>query len=179
MIKIKLTDDIRKYANDQVTIKNFGQRSAGFNGSREKQYTGVLGECIVYESLDRALPTYNDGSLIEDLVINNLTVDVKTMARNVDMQDNYVHNFVGYQKDRPCDVLLFNSINKKTRTAEICGWLPKSEFLKKADFFDKGSTRTRFDGTSFVTKAPLYEIKQHKLNQLDSKNNLKNINIIS
>jgi hypothetical protein len=68
-IKIKLTDDIRKYANDQVTIKNFGQRSAGFNGSREKQYTGVLGECIVYESLDRALPTYNDGSLIEDLII--------------------------------------------------------------------------------------------------------------
>ena len=64
--KIKLTDDIRKYANDQVTIKNFGQRSAGFNGSREKQYTGVLGECIIYESLDRALPTYNDGSLIED-----------------------------------------------------------------------------------------------------------------
>ena len=177
MINIKLTDDIRQYAYDQVNIKNFGQRSQGFNGSKEKQYTGVLGECVVHQALDRVWPTYADGNLLEDLIINNYTVDVKTMARNVDMQDNYVLNFVGYQKDRPCDILLFNSINKKTRTAQICGWLPKEEFLKKADFFDKGSTRTRFDGTSFITKAPLYEIKQHKLNQLDSKNNLKNINI--
>jgi len=179
MINIKLTDKIRQYAINKVTIKNFGQRSAGFNGKRTEQYTGVLGECVVHEVLDRPWPTYVDGNLLEDLIINNCTVDVKTMARTVDIRDFYVHNFVGYQKDRPCDVLLFNSINKKTRTAEICGWLPKSEFLEKADFFDKGSTRTRFDGTSFVTKAPLYEIKQHKLNQLDSKNNLKNINITS
>ena len=179
MLKVKLEDNVREYANKQVTIKNFGNRSVGFNGNKEKQYTGILGECVVHQALDKELPTYDSGSLIEDLTINNTTVDVKTMARNVDMQDNYVHNFVGYQKDSPCDVLLFNSINKKTRTAEICGWLPKSEFLKKADFFDKGSTRTRFDGTSFVTKAPLYEIKQEKLNQFNSIEDFKKINITS
>ena len=177
MLKINITDDVRQYANNQVTIKNFGNRSAGFNGSKEKQYTGVLGECDVHQMWDRELPTYQDGNLLEDLVINDLTVDVKTMARNVDMQDNYVHNFVGYQKDRECDVLLFNSINKKTREAQICGWLPKKEFLDRANFYDKGSTRTRFDGTSFVTKAPLYEIEQHKLNQFNSKEDIKGLTI--
>ena len=59
------------------------------------------------------------------------------MARNVDMRDNYVHNFVGYQKDRPCDILLFNSMNKQTKTAQICGWLPKEQFLKKQIFLIK------------------------------------------
>ena len=57
MINIKLTNDIRQYAYDQVNIKNFGQRSQGFNGSKEKQYTGVLGECVVHQALDRVWPT--------------------------------------------------------------------------------------------------------------------------
>ena len=39
MIKVKLKDEVREYANKQVTIKNFGNRAQGFNGNKEKQYT--------------------------------------------------------------------------------------------------------------------------------------------
>jgi hypothetical protein len=175
MIHYPLTDNLRSYAWKQVSIKNFGNRSQGFNGTKEKQYTGILGECVVHDLLKRELPTYDQGSVIADLVINNKKVDVKSMARNVDMQDYYVHNFVGYQKDTDCDVLLFISINKKTGVAQVCGWLPKQTFLEQANFFDKGSKRTRADGTSFITMAPLYEIENNKLNKITSIEDLRKL----
>lgn len=175
MLNLKLNNRVRNYANQQVSIKNFGARSAGFNGNRTQQYTGIVGECMLHEALDKDLPNYDNGSSIEDLKINGKKVDVKTMARTVDMRDFYVHNFVGYQKDRDNDVFLFISINKTTGNVQICGWLPKEEFLKKASFFDKGSERKRTDGTSFITKAPLYEIENKQLNQINSVDDIKKI----
>jgi hypothetical protein len=175
MLNLKLTDEIRQYAYNQVKTHNFGQRSSGFNGNFEKQYTGIVGECIVYKALNKELPQYDSGSLIEDIVINNKKIDIKSMARNVDMKDFYVHNFVGYQKDSANDILLGVSINKKTGVAQICGWLPKEEFLKKAKFFEKGSVRTRADGSTFKTMAPLYELENNKLNPINSKEDLENI----
>jgi len=175
MLDLKLTDEIRQYAYNQVKTHNFGQRSSGFNGNFERQYTGIVGECIVYKALNKELPQYDSGSLIEDIVINNKKIDIKSMARNVDMKDFYVHNFVGYQKDSANDILLGVSINKKTGVAQICGWLPKEVFLKKAKFFEKGSVRTRADGSTFKTMAPLYELENNKLNPINSKEDLENI----
>ena len=175
MLNLQLNNRVRNYANRQVSIKNFGVRSAGFNGNRIHQYTGIVGECMLHKALDKDLPNYDNGSLIEDLKINGKKVDVKTMARTVDMRDFYVHNFVGYQKDRENDVLLFNSINKKTGNVQICGWLPKKIFLERASFFDKGSERKRTDGTSFITQAPLYEIENSKLIPINTVTELKNI----
>ena len=175
MLNLKLTDEVRNYANRQVSIKNFGVRSAGFNGNRIRQYTGIVGECMVHLAMGEDMPRYDSGSLIEDLKINNKKVDVKTMARNVDMRDFYVHNFVGYQKDRDNDVLLFISINKTTGNVQICGWLDKKKFLEQASFFDKGSVRTRTDGSTFVTRAPLYEIENKNLNQINTIEDIKKI----
>ena len=175
MFNLKLTDEVRDYANRQVSIKNFGVRSAGFNGNRIRQYTGIVGECMVHLAMGEDMPRYDSGSLIEDLKINNKKVDVKTMARNVDMRDFYVHNFVGYQKDRDNDVFLFISINKTTGNVQICGWLDKKKFLEQASFFDKGSVRTRTDGSTFVTRAPLYEIENKNLNQINTIEDIKKI----
>ena len=175
MLNLKLTDEVRNYANRQVSIKNFGVRSAGFNGNRIQQYTGIVGECMLHKAIGKDLPTYDSGSLIEDIIINNKKVDIKTMARTVDMRDFYVHNFVGYQKDRDNDVLLFISINKTNGNVQICGWLDKKKFLEQASFFDKGSERKRTDGTSFITQAPLYEIENNKLIPINTVTELKSI----
>ena len=175
MINIPISDELRDYAWKQVSIKNFGNRRSGFNGSKEKQYTGILGECILYQVIYNRLPTYDSGSVIADIVVNDKTIDIKTMARNVDMKEFYVHNFVGYQKDSKHDILLFISNNKKTKVAQICGWLPKETFLQQANFFDKGSIRTRSDGTSFTTMAPLYEIENNKLHKITSIEDLQKI----
>ena len=75
----------------------------------------------------------------------------------------------------PSDVLLFISINKKTAVVQICGWLEKEKFLNTASFFNQGDKRERDDGTSFILRAPLYEIEQSKLNKL---NNVEDINAI-
>jgi hypothetical protein len=135
MIHYPLTDNLRSYAWKQVSIKNFGNRSQGFNGTKEKQYTGILGECVVHDLLKRELPTYDQGSVIADLVINNKKIDVKSMARNVDMQEYYVHNFVGYQKDTDCDVLLFISINKKTGVAQSLWLVTQTNFFRTSKLF--------------------------------------------
>lgn len=100
------------------------------------------------------------------------------MGRNSWMKDCYVHNFVSLQEYHPADILLFCSYNKSSRrfgTLQICGHLPKSEFLKKAEYFEKGEKRYRCNGTFFVLKAPLYEIENSKLISINSMEDLKKV----
>ena len=175
MIQVPIHDDDRRYAVEVLKTTNFGHRSKGFNGNYEKQYTGLIGELTLHRVLGLTRPKYTSGRLDSDILINNKKVDIKSMARNVYMQDHYVHNFVAYQKDMPSDILLFISINKKSGVVQICGWLEKEKFLENASFFDQGDKRERDDGTSFVLRAPLYEIEQNKLNKL---NNVKDLNDI-
>ena len=175
MIQVPIHDDDRIYAVEVLKTTNFGHRSRGFNGNYEKQYTGLIGELTLHRVLGLTRPKYTSGRLDSDILINNKKVDIKSMARNVYMQDHYVHNFVAYQKDMPSDILLFISINKKSGVVQICGWLEKEKFLENASFFDQGDKRERDDGTSFVLRAPLYEIEQNKLNKL---NNVRDLNDI-
>lgn len=175
MIKEAIKAEDKEYAKEVLVGKNFGNRSTGFNGTYTHQYTGLIGDLITHRILGREYPTYGEGIIAEDISINDKKVDVKSMARNFDMRDNWVHNFVGYQKDIPSDILLFVNLNKREEHVEICGWLPKQDFLDKAKFYEKGELRHRDDGTSFPTKAPLYEIEQHQLNQIDSVEDLKKI----
>ena len=175
MIQVAIHDDDRRYAVEVLKTTNFGHRSRGFNGNYEKQYTGLIGELTLHRVLGLTKPKYTSGRLDSDILINNKKVDIKSMARNVYMQDHYVHNFVAYQRDMPSDILLFISINKKSGIVQICGWLEKEKFLENASFFDQGDKRERDDGTSFVLRAPLYEIEQNKLNKLNNVNDLNDI----
>ena len=175
MIQVPIHDDDRRYAVEILKTTNFGHRSRGFNGNYEKQYTGLIGELTLHRVLGLTRPKYTSGRLDSDILINNKKVDIKSMARNVYMQDHYVHNFVAYQKDMPSDILLFISINKKSGVVQICGWLEKEKFLEDASFFNQGDKRERDDGTSFVLRAPLYEIEQNKLNKLNNVNDLNDI----
>jgi len=175
MIQVPIHDDDRRYAVEVLKTTNFGHRSRGFNGNYEKQYTGLIGELTLHRVLGLTKPKYTSGRLDSDILINNKKVDIKSMARNVYMQDHYVHNFVAYQRDMPSDILLFISINKKSGIVQICGWLEKEKFLENASFFDQGDKRERDDGTSFVLRAPLYEIEQNKLNKLNNVNDLNDI----
>lgn len=176
MLNLKLTNLTCDIAWDVVNKKNFGNRAIGANGNKEQQYTGILGEIVIYNIVYGRLPDYSEAGTV-DIVINDKKVDIKTMGRTVYMKPNYVHNFVGYQKDFPNDIYIFNSIVKKERTIQICGWLPKEEFFKKCSFFDKGMPRFRSDGSSFETKAPLYEIENKELNTISIEDNVRKIGI--
>lgn len=176
MLSYKLETDIKKFCWDLVNRKNFGSRVAGFNGNKEKQYTGMLGEVFLYKILNGMLPDFSEFSYT-DMVVNNKLVDVKTMGRTVEFRPEFVHNFVAHQADHKNDVYIFTSINKVESTMQICGWIFKRDFFEVADFFDQGQLRTRSDGTSFKTLAPMYEIKNNLLTQINKYEDLNEIGI--
>jgi hypothetical protein len=176
MLNIKLREDLCKFAWDTVNKRNFGNRSAGANGSKEQQYTGILGEAVIYDIVHGKLPEYNEAGTV-DIVINGKKIDIKTMGRTVYMKPDYVHNFMGYQKDFPNDIYMFNSIVKNERIIQICGWLPKDEFFMKSSFYEKGEDRFRTNGTSLKAKAPLYEIKNKELNAVFAEEDVRKIGL--
>ena len=71
------------------------------------------------------------------------------------------------------DIYIFCSYNKRDTYLTICGWIDKVNFVKNRKFYPKGTTRTRFNGTSFRTFSDLYEIDNKYLNDVSSIDDLK------
>ena len=168
MFKLKISQDIIQHCQNQIQQYNFGQRSTA-NGTREQQFTGIVGQCAIMKlfGLDfiNGADGCDDG---EDINDKGLIVDVKTMGRTTDVRDYYVNNFIGLQLRFNTDIYIFCSLNKNTNELTVCGWIPKEEFMQKADYFPKGSWRKRSDGSKFQTFADLYEIKNSDLNDVQS-----------
>ncbi len=162
MNSTRIPTDLKSKAWEFVSNNNMGQRH-DFNGTKEQQYAGLVGENMIRKALGFEYsfePGYDGGY---DIMYEGTRIDVKTMTRSVDPKPHYVNNFVGYQKNLPCDMLVFCSINKKTGILWVCGFTTKSRLLKEAEFFEAGSIRTRDDGTTMKVEAPLYEISNEKL----------------
>lgn len=85
------------------------------------------------------------------------------MGRRADPKPDYVNNFIGLQKNYRTDTIIFCSLNRSTDVLTVCGWIEKGELPKKTAFFPKGTRRYRDDGTCFVTKADLFEIRNTEL----------------
>lgn len=161
------------YASDMVSRYNFGMRGYG-DGNQKEQLTGIIGQTVLADLLGLERPDGADGfDNGVDFVINGRKVDIKTMTRTVPVRDHYVHNFIVYPKKYTVEFYIFASYNIRTGVLSICGFVSKEEFLARAKFYNKGDLRYRDDGTSFPTKAPLYEIRQSDLNKVTSLNDLK------
>lgn len=172
MFDIKITPEQLNYSIGLNNKHNFGNRGKG-DGTKSQQLIGLIGQTVVADLLNLKRPSANEGfDGGYDFLIKGRKIDVKTMGRTVSVKPHYVHNFVGYQKIFDVDYYLFCSFNKATKVLSICGIKAKEEFLKKARFYQKGQLRFRDDGTSFPSKAPLYEIKQY---DLDPINNIEDI----
>ena len=172
MFSIFPSDEQKSAAKKLVENHNIGLRGKA-DGSKQEQYYGMLGQICLCDMLRFKRPTGDegfDGGI--DFIINDIKVDLKTMHRTVDVLEHYVHNFIGYQMDYPCQFYIFASYNINTNKLTLCGVISKKEFLSKATFYEKGTVRTRDDGTSFISKAPLYEIKQSDLIQISNKKDM-------
>ena len=173
MIDIRVTEEQKAYASDMVARYNFGRRGYG-DGNQKEQLTGIIGQTVLADVLGLDRPNgaggFDNGV---DFVINGRKVDIKTMSRTVPVRDHYVHNFIGYQMRYNVDFYIFASYNTRTGVLSICGFVSKEEFLERAKLYNKGDLRYRDDGTSFPTKAPLYEIRQSDLNQVATLHDLR------
>lgn len=175
MINIIPTEEQIETSQILTSEYNFGNRGRG-DGSQKMQETGILGQIVFADLIDADRPSGEigfDGGF--DFVIGDKKVDVKTMSRTVDVRPHYVHNFVGYQLKYDCEYYIFLSYNMTKNVLSICGVISKDDFLKKSKYYKKGDRRYRDDGTYFFARAPLYEIKQSDLIQVNSLNELIDI----
>lgn len=168
MLEIEVTEEIKKYAEEQVEQYNFGQRGVA-DGTKEQQIVGIIGQTVVQDLLGLAWPEGSNGfDNGVDLILNNKKVDVKTMGRTVEMRDYFVHNFIALQLNYDVDILIFCSFNKRTNKLTICGFINKNDLHEKARFFKKGEERRRSDGSTFKLFTDLYEIPQSQLEPINS-----------
>lgn len=167
MIVIPINNETKSYVWSFVKENNVGNRGKA-DGSKLEQYVGLLGETVVkkYLGIDTKFSNGFDGGF--DLKHKGMKVDVKTMGRMVNPKPYYVNNFIAYQSDFKCDAYVFCSINKKTSELTLCGWVTKKELLERAELYEEGTVRTRTDGTTFILKAPTYEIQNDKLNDIET-----------
>lgn len=168
MFKIKVSDRIIKHCEDQISKYNFGQRHIA-NGTPEQQLTGIIGQCVIMELFGLDLidgSTGCDNGV--DITFKGKSVDVKTMGRTTDVRPYYVNNFLALQIHFNTDMYIFCSFNKTNNELTVCGWLPKSEFNKKAKYYPQGTYRSRSDGSKFRTFADLYEIANSDLHNVNS-----------
>ena len=161
---MKIPSNLKKKVLKYLKTHNLGKRGH-FDGDLERQYTGLLGECMFHHWLFGEFPALDkegfDGGF--DMMYRGERIDVKTMGRKVDSKVFYANNFVAAQMNHGCDLLVFCSINKVTSRFQMCGYLPKPQFLKKASFHEKGATRKRDDGTDLELRADMFEIGNNHL----------------
>lgn len=163
MITIPIDKNIIEHCKAILNTTNFGQRGKA-DGNKVEQYIGIIGQSVIMDLLGMPLIESKDGfDGGIDFTYNNKTYDIKTMGRETYPQDHYVNNLIAMQSNYDVDRYIFASINKLTVELTICGWIDKESFKANAIFYPEGSIRTRSDGTTFTTKAGLYEIKNSQL----------------
>ncbi len=173
MFDIIVSHRLIEHCVDQVSKHNFGKRGVA-DGTPEQQLTGIIGQSQVAELFGEPWVSGEggfDGG--EDLLFLGLVIDVKTMGRTTAVRGYYVNNFIGLQKLYKTDVYIFCSYNKTNHILTICGWVSKEQLNARACFFPKGTSRTRSDGSTFITFTDLYEIKNSDLNDVTSFQNMK------
>lgn len=164
MVTIKLDKDVIEYSRELVLNNNFGQRGYD-DGNVKQQFIGIVSENTVRKYLGyKAIePTGFDGGY--DILYKGLRLDIKSMGRNVDPKPNYINNVFDAQIKHKSDGFIFTSLNIKNKTLTICGWITKSDFIKKGLFYSKGSERKRGKET-FKLRADNWEILNKDLSKL-------------
>lgn len=141
-----------------------GNRGDGTDGVFDQQLIGIIGQNVLNYAINGKYiqpSARHDGGV--DVIIHQKLFDIKTMGRTTKPELNFVNNFTASQSVFNVDGYIFTSLNKTNMRISICGWIPKSDLEKKANFYEKGKERTRRDGSSFYLKADTYEIENSKL----------------
>jgi hypothetical protein len=174
MINLKVPKKLIEYCQNQIDTYDFGQRSE-FNGDKEQQLTGIIGQSVVMFYFDLGFVDgskgFDDGV---DLVYSGVKIDVKTMGRKSNVKPYFTNNFVAFQDKFHPDAYIFCSYHKTLEEITICGWVSKEQFHEKRKFYPKGSIRTRGDGTEFTSGSDLYEIDMMDINDVFNFYDLKN-----
>lgn len=174
ILNIKIDDEQKKYAEDQVNKTDFG---SGLEraGTKRNQFVGILGETIICDLLEKVRP---DGSNGYDLGIdfyskNGTSFDVKTMRRTTMMRWDFDHNYYEAQFNHVAEYLIFNSYCTTTNLMQVCGYLNSKDLYNKCKKLKKGERVFRTDGKPFVAKDDLLMVPQENLEHFTILDNFK------
>ena len=178
-IVFQIDEDLKQHVWEYTKDNNIGNRGH-FDGDRERQFVGLIGEFIVadymglvsdenivyYQGRWIKLPELSndgfDGGFDIELVTGE-KFDVKTMTRNVDLQDHHEHNVVASQVKYDFDFYIFCSLNKRKNTLSIDGYLSKFELIALSNFHPSGETIVRDNGTTFIITADTFSVEAKHL----------------
>ena len=177
MFDIKVNDEIINHCEQQINNYNFGKRFTA-NGSKDQQLTVIIGQTVIMDLFELGYINGKKGfdngiDIVYTNIFGSITIDVKTMGRTTKVKSNYTNNFIALQDCFNPDVYIFCSYNKLNKILTICGWITKQEFINKRRFYPKGTLRNRTNGTTFETKADLFEIDVIDLNDVTNELDLK------
>jgi len=159
----------KQYAWKLVNESNMANRGR-FDGDKEKQYTGMLGEVCFADGMGQPRPRPGNGPDNGiDFIIKGIKIDIKTMGRTSYPTLKFVNNLVMEQTAYQTDLYVFASIHKKTGKITFCGCLPKDD-LQKSWIHTRGKVRTRADGTEFALHIDTYEIQNRELGSVKTWN---------
>lgn len=176
MFDLYPTYEQKEFAYYLTSNGEFGNRGKA-DGTIDQQFTGILTQIVFGDLFNYKRPEKKKGwdGGYDFIITENgkeYRADIKARGSHYDMQSHYVHNFIGYQKDYNCDIYIFANYNVNKDKIQICGAVSKYELMTTAKFYKKGETRTRDDGTTFIAKAPLFEIKQSELNYMQDESDI-------
>ncbi|EGV43161.1 hypothetical protein BZARG_1120 [Bizionia argentinensis JUB59] len=173
MFTVKVEKRIIRHCKTVLETHNFGNRFTA-NGTKDQQLTGIIGQSVVMSFFDLGLMDGLGGcDLGVDLIVNNKTIDVKTMGRTTDVKKSYTNNFIKLQDYFKTDIYIFCSYHKNKEELTVCGWIDKDTFITKRRYFPKGTIRTRTNQTTFTTFTDLFEIDNCHLNTVSNVLDLK------
>lgn len=164
------TDEQIQYARQYLEQGGIANRG-DFDGDYHQQFFGILAQIVVQDYFGVPRPEYSEGfDGGYDFIYFNDKYDVKCELRTTDFKPRkYVHNLVASQLNYDVDYYYFVSYNRVKGEFTLCGRISKSQVLKYAEYFSRGSLRTRDDGTTFNVQAKggMYEIKQRFLEYVE------------
>lgn len=173
MFTITVKQSLIEHCKAVINNYNFGKRIKA-NGTKDQQLTGIIGQSVIMDLFGQGYVNGESGfDNGVDIIYNNKTIDIKTMGRTTYVKPSYTNNFLKLQDYFNTEIYIFCSYHKIKQKLTVCGWISKEAFIKKRRFYPKGSTRTRFDKTTFKTFADLYEIDNKDLNNVNSITDLK------
>ena len=174
---LNIPSNLKLQCWDYLSKNNMGNRHSA-NGNKEQQLTGIIGQCVVMELFQLEYINGKDGfdngiDIVYTNIFGSISLDVKTMGRTTSVKPNYTNNFIALQDYFNPEGYIFCSYNKLNKVLTICGWITKQEFINKRRLYPKGTIRERSNGTTFETKADLYEIDVIDLNDIMDELDLK------
>lgn len=129
---------------------------------------GFLGEHITNSIINGQFSNTFD----YDIILNDLTIDVKTKATTVKPLEIYECSIAEFNCKQKCDIYIFTRILKNYEKGWVLGWLPTDVYYKNAIFLKKG---TIDPSNNYTVKANCYNVKIKDLFKIKELVNYKKI----